>query len=442
MNKFEMSDLNNFLTGKDKQFMVNEFKTLVNLYPEIKEYYASKISPDNEKQIMKKYREEMYNEFFPEWGFGRLRYSVMHKAIYDFRKICRQPENLAELYLAYVEGGIKYAKVYSNIDDRIYETILRIQKTAITHILDNNLSDMFDDRLERIVKDSAGFGWGFADGIKQNYYQYLSDKGEIDIDLLVPMIAKAPAEDRHRDKWLERMWDAIQQDEMPFIDLLMEHWGELCAIKERASLWADKLIPGVRLLLNSDKKLTGFFAGTPACLASLYKAERFGELVDLLELDTCRFWHYRKWGVKALVALSRKADAVHYADETRGLNHESPEISQACEEILLSDGMVEEAYSRYAIDANRKGTFSTTFKAIAKKYPHKNSREILKDLVEHAPDEQDKWLEDTKSTDLYNLAVEFANTARNDSKSTHHISRRSSYAEPDYVPVSAISALV
>jgi hypothetical protein len=442
MNKFEMSDFNNFLTGKDKQFMVNEFKTLVKLYPEIKEYYASKISPDNEKQIMKKYREKIYAEFFPQWGFGKLRYPVMHKAIRDFKKICRHPENLAELYLAYVEGGIRYTKVYGNIDDRIYETILRIHKTALNYILDNNLSDLFDDRLETLFRESSGFGWGFTDGLKHNYYQYLSEKGEIDVDTLVPMIAKAPAEDRHRDKWMERLWEAIQQDEMPFIDLLMEHWGDLCVTRERASLWADKLIPGVRLLLSSDKKLTGFFAGTPACLASLYKAERYGEIIELLELDTCKFWHYRKWGTQALVAMGRKADAVNYADDARGLNHESAEISRACEEILLSCGMVEEAYKRYAVEANLKGTFIATFKTIARKYPHKNSRDILEDLVEYAPDEQNRWFEDTKSANLYNLAIELADSTLSESKPVRHLINDSIDIEPEYALEQGISALI
>jgi hypothetical protein len=42
------------------------------------------------------------------------------------------------------------------------------------------------------------------------------------IDTLVPVIARAPAEDKLRDKWLERFWQAVEADDIPYIEMLPE----------------------------------------------------------------------------------------------------------------------------------------------------------------------------------------------------------------------------
>ena len=62
------------------------------------------------------------------------------------------------------------------------------------------------------------------------------------ISELVPLIEHAPAEKPRRDAWLERLFEAHQADEIPFIEQLTDHWGNLCANDETASAWADRLI--------------------------------------------------------------------------------------------------------------------------------------------------------------------------------------------------------
>lgn len=71
-------------------------------------------------------------------------------------------------------------------------------------------------------------------------------------------------------------------------------------------------------------------------------------------------WQYREWGVKALAAMGRKAEAIRYAEASRGLNDHPIAIARACEEILLSSGLAEEAYARYALAANQRTTFLAT----------------------------------------------------------------------------------
>jgi hypothetical protein len=56
------------------------------------------------------------------------------------------------------------------------------------------------------------------------------------------LIASAPADARTRDAWLERLWEAHEADQIPYIERLADDWGELCGSKEVASAWGDRLL--------------------------------------------------------------------------------------------------------------------------------------------------------------------------------------------------------
>ena len=161
------------------------------------------------------------------------------------------------------------------------------------------------------------------------------------IDALVPIITRAPAKDKLRDKWLERLWLAVEKDDIPYIELLPDHWGELCVTPERASHWADEFIDILRMTWRPNQKPGMYFKGTSACLSSLLRAGRNGELVELLKGAPYKYWPERKWGVKALMAMGKKAEALRFAEDSRGLNEPDAIIDEACEKILLTSGMAE-----------------------------------------------------------------------------------------------------
>ena len=135
------------------------------------------------------------------------------------------------------------------------------------------------------------------------------------IAALVEIIASAPADRPTRDHWLARLFAAHAEDQIPYIERVADHWGELCASPDAASRWADQLLETTRMALSPDIETRGHFHGTAACLSALYTAERYDDLVDLLEAE--RFWPYRRWAVKALAAQGKKAEAVLSAERCR-----------------------------------------------------------------------------------------------------------------------------
>ena len=261
------------------------------------------------------------------------------------------------------------------------------------------------------------------------------------IEALARIIADAPVDDKIRDQWLDRLWEAHQNDHIPYLESLGEYWGDLCASRERASIWANRLVSAVEASWGADREPGGYFKGTIACLSSMFGAGRNDELLALLEKAPYSMWHFRQWGVKALAATGRKADAIRYAEASRGLNDSPAAIARACEEILLSSGLADEAYARYAIDANQGTTFLATFRLIAKKYPTRLPAQILKDLAASTPGQEGKWFAAAKDAGLYSEAIDLVRAAPCDPRTLGRAARDFASKNPLFAIEAGLASL-
>ncbi len=261
------------------------------------------------------------------------------------------------------------------------------------------------------------------------------------IDTLVPIIAQADVEPKQRQRWLERLWQALQEDEIPYIELLGDHWGELCVTPELASRWADEFLPLVESAWAPNASGHGFFEGTSACLSALLAAGRYDELLTLIDKARFKWWHDRRWGVRALVAMGKKAEAIRYAEESRGRDDPGWQVAQACEAILLSSNLADESYRRYALAANQGTTNLATFRAIAKKYPNVPPEQILRDLIASTPGAEGKWFAAAKDAGLFDLAIELAARSPTDPRTLTRASRDYAEKQPDFALAAGLAAL-
>lgn len=312
---------------------------------------------------------------------------------------------------------------------RIREAVTEIKKIARTdEILGADgavlLMEKLSPALERVDSSSGAIGTAVNHAI----------------ETLVPIIGRAPAPEETRDNWLDRLWAAIQDDDIPYIENLGEFWGDLCASPECASRWADRLIAPVRRAWSPDPAPRGYFKGTSACLSALLKAGRNEEILELLRLLSHHFWAYEKWGVRALVALGKPGEAIRMAEDCRASDGPYA-LAQECEHILLAGGMIEDAYTRYAIEANQRGTFLATFRAIAAKYPCKSPAQILRDLVESTPGQEGKWFVAAKSIGRYKEAIALANLTPCDPRTLTRAARDMANEEPLFALEAGMAAL-
>jgi hypothetical protein len=240
-------------------------------------------------------------------------------------------------------------------------------------------------------------------------------------DELLPIAIEAPADRKTRDSWLDRLWQAIEDDGVDYLSLVGDRWGELCGSREVASYWADRFL-GLLRTAWSDLRPGNYVRGTSVCLSSLLAAGRHQELLDVLALQRFPFWHNRKFGVQVLVSEGRMDEALAYAEASRGLNQPDAPIDVACEKILLDLGRVDEAYERYALTANGSSTGLATFRLIVRKYPGRDPKKILLDLATSSG-EPGHWFAAAKDAGLLDLALEFAHTGRTDPRTLSRASR-------------------
>lgn len=265
------------------------------------------------------------------------------------------------------------------------------------------------------------------------------------IETLVPILAKANVSRAVREKWLERLFEALQEDAMPFLEYLEEFWGELCATPETAAKWAEYLSPTLTTMWDHCARTGeyGYSRSTTPCLSALYAAGRHEELLALIAKSEYRHksWHNRVWGAKALVAAGKGAEAIRYAEDSKGLNAPLTAIAAFCEGVLLNAGLAEEAYARYAVTATYATTNLATFKAIVKKYPCKPKETILRDLVASQHGREGKWFAAAKDAGFFELAIELANRSSSDPRTLIRAARDFAVERPEFALAAGMTAL-
>lgn len=68
------------------------------------------------------------------------------------------------------------------------------------------------------------------------------------LDALIPILIKAPADPKTCGKWLERLYEAVQEDGVQYLTSVEERWGEIAVYPEHINAYADRLPPSLRRL--------------------------------------------------------------------------------------------------------------------------------------------------------------------------------------------------
>ncbi|MHB8918235.1 MAG: DUF6155 family protein [Desulfocucumaceae bacterium] len=175
----KIADLKRYLLTKTDKELREEIVELFKANDKVKEYYFLKVKPDEEEILMNKYKEIIQNEYFPKRGIGRLRYSVLKKAISDFKKISSNPMCLAELMMTYVENGVEFTNTYGDIDETFYNNVANMYQKTVDYVLENNLQDVFEKRCRSAMEMSSDIGWGFGDFMQEYYYENFEAESDL-----------------------------------------------------------------------------------------------------------------------------------------------------------------------------------------------------------------------------------------------------------------------
>lgn len=259
---------------------------------------------------------------------------------------------------------------------------------------------------------------------------------------LVPIIRQAPVDIATRKKLLDRLFEAIQNDDPPYIEHLGDHWGELCATPELASAWADQLLPTLRSVLRERKRGTfAFFPGTSLCYSALFSAGRHDEVLELLALDPSPIWPYLVWGARVLATRGQVDAAIGYVRERAGSTTSLETIARFAEEALLNAGRRAEAFDQYALLANQANSNLSTFRALAKKYPELAPNKLLDHLIGSTPGEPGRWFATAKTLKQFDRATQLAWASPCDPKTLTRAARDHLQQQPAFAMQCALAAL-
>jgi len=245
-----------------------------------------------------------------------------------------------------------------------------------------------------------------------------------------------------REKWLEQLFEAIQNDDPPYLELLDERWGDVCATPEVASRWADRLMDLVRHVHASRRcGQHAFTRAESACYSALFAAGRHDELIALVGTDPRPMWHDLLWVGRCKVARGEIDEAIEFM--TKAVDAWTPlaGLARFAEGVLLQAERRSEAYEKYALEANRATTYLATYRLLSKKYPEIDADRLLTDLIATTPGEEGKWFATAKTLKRFELAMQLAWKSPCDPKTLIRAARDNVAKNPAFAAEVALAAL-
>jgi len=155
--------------------LIRLIRELANLRRENRAYLEAKFAgPEEMSSSLDHYKGIIKKEFFPDRGDPKMRLSAAKKALGDYRKATNDVEGIVELMVFYVETGVKFTNAYGDINEQFYASMEGAYKDAVDMLNleeDPELTAKFRPRLNAIVEDTDGIGWGFHDSLKFFYHE-------------------------------------------------------------------------------------------------------------------------------------------------------------------------------------------------------------------------------------------------------------------------------
>ena len=217
---------------------------------------------------------------------------------------------------------------------------------------------------------------------------------------IIPILIAAPATPEVRAAWLERLYDAVQEDGVQYLYPAEQRWGEIAVYPELMNAYADLLLPLLRRVWCTEPAdHYVYITGHTICLSCLLEAGRYEELLDLLTNARNRFWSDQRFGAEALTRQGHYDAALAFADACRRASiqsHDHRQIDRFCEGVLLKAGREEEAYRRYGPHVGAGTTYVAIYRDTLRRYPGREPRQVLLDLIE-ARGERGKWFAAAKA---------------------------------------------
>lgn len=173
--KLTKSTLNKHLKQLSNDQLIDLVKACYGVSKDMEKFLTVRILGDEAvESLFYEYRKKVEQEFFPERGHGKLRLQEAKQAISEFERLTGSVKYSLELKLIYVENGVDFVRSFGDIDERFYNSMASMYADIVDTVNEDETAELFDEyeeRLEAIVSQSDGIGWGFHDVLADYHAQ-------------------------------------------------------------------------------------------------------------------------------------------------------------------------------------------------------------------------------------------------------------------------------
>jgi hypothetical protein len=229
------------------------------------------------------------------------------------------------------------------------------------------------------------------------------------LDKLLPVLIDAPADEKTRARWIERLRTAILDDGVDYLAPISDRFGEIAAFPALMNAHADRDLDLIHHAWSDHARYSHIPSAT-LTLSCLLEAGRYDDLLDLLAVKKTRLWFDEKFGAEAMLRQGRVDEALARAEallegDRQPWGHR--DIARFCENILVRQGKAEEAYRRFGLPSAAGNTWLAMWRDLVKRYPERDGRTVLVHLIAlHG--RKGKWFAAAKTAGYLDIALDCA----------------------------------
>ena len=161
-------DVKAILSQQSPQELLQLIRDLYALRPEVKDFIHARFL--RAKANVAPYKKTIHPSLYPDVIHGEdMDLARGRKAISEYKKATNDPIGTLDLMTYYVECGTQFTVDYGDIDEGFYESLDAMFTQVVKRLQhsDQETIDRFLPRLEGIVRQAQGIGWGYYDAIAE-----------------------------------------------------------------------------------------------------------------------------------------------------------------------------------------------------------------------------------------------------------------------------------
>jgi len=163
------------LTRLDQSALLELISDLYRFSKDNKDFMHTRFSAGDD--VLMPYKKIIKECMYPDVLNGEVEIIRAKRAINDYSKAINDVKGEAELLTYFVECGNQFTLDYGDIDEDFYDSLMEVYGQAIKKVLALPVHEQgdFRKRLKKIVLSAEGMGWGYHDGLCDEYYGSFPD---------------------------------------------------------------------------------------------------------------------------------------------------------------------------------------------------------------------------------------------------------------------------